>query len=127
MTGAIEPVAILTQGISINKSTALETIIEHKLADITTKGLSVNHYEISELGEKVIKNGGFEYWKNSNDLKTTLKENLEMDKLVGDVAKLKLDLEFAEGAKERARLSLYISIGSLLLAFIAIVLSILKK
>lgn len=104
---------------------AKNLIIKHELATFMNDQIITSVVYIRDNGRDVIKAGGFENWLQPIKLKENLINALQFEKLVGEVDKLKLDLDFAIGAKKRAQWSIAIAIISIIVALIAIVISLL--
>lgn len=106
---------------------AKRLLIEHRLVTFMSHEHKVSVVYLTTNGEAVLAAGGFEKWITPQHLKAGLKENLELEKLVGDVQKLQMDINLAKGAVSRANLSVILAAIAALIALATLIVSLLKK
>ena len=82
---------------------------------------------MTTAGYPFLEAGGFQKWIAPKQLKSDLQESLKLQKLVGDVRKLKLDIENTKGVTSGANLSIIIAAISALIALISVIFAVTKK
>jgi len=77
---------------STNGSDAIALMKKYELVDFHTDDIaSIKQITIKINGVNVINAGGFEKWVGEKNLKESIKENLELEKLKLDIKKVKRD------------------------------------